>query len=201
MLKEYPPFDSSNPTLIRRIVNAYGEMIQERIDEGYEPYLLSIMFKEIRGPRNGVISQMLENTATAYDRSLTRIVRNPRSPSQQDKLPIWIACPDFPVAKGAKKQLRDVALNDGLHVHGIALLPPVNRLKGRGLRLDGHFVNQQRLYAGRGTQISRIVADPITQTPKKAVDYSFKALKRGRVTFDDIWIFPRSRDELSLKTG
>ena len=101
------------------------------------------------------------------------------------------------VEKKLREQLRDVALNDGLHVGGIALLPPVNRLNGRGLRLDGHFVNDQRLYAGRGSQIRRISADPIIQTPERATDYVLKALKRGRVSFDDIWIFPRSKGEIS----
>jgi hypothetical protein len=32
-----------DPTLIRRITAAYGEMIQEKIDEGFEPYLLTVM--------------------------------------------------------------------------------------------------------------------------------------------------------------
>jgi hypothetical protein len=164
-MKNYE-YRSYDPTLIRRITAAYGDMIQEKIDEGWDAYLLTIMFKEIRGPRFGVIPKMLQNTATAYERSLTGIVRNPISPSHADKLPIWIVCPDFPVAKEAKKRLRDVSLNDGIYVGGIALLPPVHR-KSWDCRLDGHFLNNQRLYAGRGSQIGRIVATPITHTPEK----------------------------------
>jgi hypothetical protein len=62
----------------KRIVAAYGEMIQEKINEGYDPYLLTIMSREIRGPRYGVISRILENTGEAYRRCLKRVVRNPR---------------------------------------------------------------------------------------------------------------------------
>jgi hypothetical protein len=190
-----------NPTHIRRIVAAYGDMIQQKIDEGFEAYLLTIMFRDIRGPRNGVISRMLEETSRAYRRCVTFIVRNPRSPSQAHNLPIWLCSPDFPVPKEAKKQLRDVALNDGVHVHGIALLPPNNRLAKRGLRLDGHFLNNQRRYTGRGSQIRTISSEPIIKTPERATDYVLKALKRGRVTMDDIWVFPPCLSELSSKKG
>jgi hypothetical protein len=122
------PFD---PTLIRRITAAYGDMIRNKVGAGMGRVSSLDHVQGIRGPRNGVISRMLQNTASAYDRSLTRIVRNPLSPSQAGKLPIWSVCPDFPVPKKAKTQLRDVALDDGLHVGAIALLPPVNRLNRR----------------------------------------------------------------------
>jgi hypothetical protein len=191
-------FESYDPTHIRRIVAAYGDMIQQKIDEGFEAYLLTIMFRDIRGPRNGVISRMLEETSRAYRRCVTFIVRNPRSPSQAHNLPIWLCSPDFPVAKEAKKQLRDVALNDGLHVGGIILVPPVSRLD---CRLDGHFLNNQRRYTGRGSQIRTISSEPIIKTPERATDYVLKALKRGRVTMDDIWVFPPCLSELSSKKG
>ena len=105
---EYQPF---NRDLTLKIVDGYIEMVQERIAQGYQPYILTILFREIRGPRNGVITRMLENTDEAYRRCLKRVVRNPRSPSQAHNLPIWICSPDFPVPKEAKNQLRDVALN------------------------------------------------------------------------------------------
>lgn len=40
---DYPTSDYG---ITRRIVNAYCEMVQETIDKDYEPYLLTIMFKE-----------------------------------------------------------------------------------------------------------------------------------------------------------
>src|SRR6188472_3680011 len=58
-----------------------------------------------------------------------------------------------------------------------------------------------RLYTGYGSQIRRISAEPIVETPERATDYTFKALKRGRVTMQNIWIFPRCLSELPSKRG
>jgi hypothetical protein len=99
----------------------------------------------------------------------------------------------------AKKPLRDVALNEGLHGGGIALISPNHRKSYS--RLDTHFLNNQHLYRTHGSQIARIVAVPLIETPHKATGYTLKALKRGRVGFDDVWIFPKSRSELPPKAG
>lgn len=49
--------------------------------------------------------------------------------------------------------------------------------------------------------LRRIHAEPIDRTPRKAVRYALKALERGRITFDDLIIFPFSRSELSLPSS
>jgi hypothetical protein len=140
---------------------------------------------------------MYRDVEMAYKTSMKRIVRDPRAESQADNLPIWLVSPDYPVPKMAKKPLRDVTLNDGLHGGGIALISPNHRKSYS--RLDTHFLNNQHLYRARGSHIARIVAVPLVETPHNATGYTLKALKRGRVGFDDIWIFPKSRSELPPK--
>jgi hypothetical protein len=105
---------------------------------------------------------------------------------------------DYPIRKRKKKAIKDVALNDGLHVGGIAMISPIHR-KDWDYRLDSYFLNHQDIFTGRGSHIRQIAAELIRETPEKATDYTFKALKRGRVTFDDVWILPVSRDELPPK--
>jgi hypothetical protein len=187
----------SDQALVRRVIGAYGDLVEEKQDHGWEAYLLSFMFHPIRGPRNVVLSVMSRDVEMAYNTSMKRIIRHPRAKSQADSLPIWLASPDYPVPKMAKKPLRDVALNDGLHGGGIALISPNHRKSYS--RLDTHFLNNQHLYRARGSHIARIVAVPLVETPHKATGYTFKALKRGRVGFDDVWIFPKSRSELPPK--
>jgi hypothetical protein len=44
-------------------------------------------------------------------------------------------------------------------------------------------------------------AEPIIETPERATDYVLKAIKRGRVSMDDTWVFPRSLSELPSKAA
>src|SRR5687768_15139896 len=90
--------------------------------------ILTFMFHRIPGRPQTVHRQMEKETERVYAIFVTRVVRKPTSPSAQGFLPIWILFPDFPVPKHAKKPLRDVALNDGRHIQGIALMPPVSRM-------------------------------------------------------------------------
>jgi hypothetical protein len=47
--------------------------------------------------------------------------------------------------------------------------------------------------------ITRLDVRPITETPERAVDYVFKTILRGRVSYDEgVLILPRARDELGL---
>lgn len=80
---------SSDYNVINRIITTYGNMIQEKIDESWDEYLLTLLFTEIRGPRSAVLSAMNWNAHVAYGKALTRIVRNPKSPSKAGMLPIW----------------------------------------------------------------------------------------------------------------
>ena len=109
---------------------------------------------------------MAKEIERIYATLLTRVVRHPRSPSAADMLPIWIFCPDFPVPKRKRQSLAKVMVNDGLHYHAIAVLPPTSRLQES---LRRHFRNNQGLYRGRNQLVSRIKAKKIRETPRKLV--------------------------------
>jgi hypothetical protein len=47
--------------------------------------------------------------------------------------------------------------------------------------------------------ISKIDVRPVVDGHQRVVDYVFKTMKRGRVTYDEgVLILPRARDELTL---
>ncbi|RIK85497.1 MAG: hypothetical protein DCC69_10120 [Hyphomicrobiales bacterium] len=130
-----------------------------------------------------------------YSRILTRTVRNPKAEKNRGHLPIIIAAFDLPVFKYDKDHLADIAINDGLHVHGIWMMPRKTRLEGD---LSGEFLNHQRRYAGPGRPISRIVSERIEKTPGRVTEYMLKTIGHGRMDLDGVIILPRSRRELSF---
>src|SRR5690242_3158237 len=131
-----------DPT-VREIINSgYGYMIKEKLEQGWDGYLISFMFNRISGRRSSVIHQMHREVKRVYATVLTRIIRDP-SKLPIAALPLWIVCPDYPVPKYAKQSLRDVTVNGGLHMQGIALIPPSSRMNER---FDQHFDLHQELY-------------------------------------------------------
>lgn len=176
---------------IDAVIQGYSSMITRKIEEGYTPYILSLLYKPLRGPRDRVLGEMERGIMEAYKTLLLRVARKPRSPAHRDRLPAWILVPDWPVAKRAKVGLREVLLNNGLHYQGLALIPPRGRLREG---LDEHFQLRQALYT-RGP-VARIHAEPITETPGRAVRYLFKSLQRRRADFDSVIILPRPISEL-----
>ena len=123
-------------TPVKEIINSgYGDMAKSRLRQGWDGYLISVMFNRVRGSRPSVIRQMHREVERIYSTVLTRIIRDPRKVPIVT-LPLWIVCPDYPVPKHAKQSLRDVTVNDGLHMHGTALTPPWNRMKERDEQFD-----------------------------------------------------------------
>ena len=179
------------------IINSgYGRMVTERLEEGWEGYLITFMFKSLRGARQSVIRQMEKEVERVYATVLTRIIREP-SKSPVAQLPLWIVCPDFPVPKHERAPLREVTINDGLHLHGIALIPPWNRMN---CGLDKHLELSQRLYVRAGYSLGRVHAVPITHDPEYVVGYGLKSISRRRLDFDHVLILPRSHSEMPSKT-
>src|SRR5829696_5658998 len=80
------------------ISSGYGGMARERLEEGWDGYLITFMFKSLRGSRASVIRQMEREVERVYATILTRIIREPRK-HPISELPLWIVCPDFPVPK------------------------------------------------------------------------------------------------------
>jgi hypothetical protein len=130
-----------------------------------------------------------------YATFLTRVVRKPRSDCKRDLLPRWLVCPDYPVPKHAKMDLGEVTVNQGRHMHGIGLMPPVSRMK-EGLEV--HFATNQRLYVRAGGLL-RVHAEKIESRPGYVTAYAFKSLRRGRADFADLVILPRPKDQVPVR--
>jgi hypothetical protein len=110
----------------------------------------------------GKMVQMNDEIERVYSTLITRVVRNPRSPFQSHLSPILIVVPDLPVRKRQKQPLNNLSINCGLHMHGY--------VKNRLLRLDVEVIDSNLAYV---------------------VDYAFKSVKKHKVDFDDILIFPK----------
>jgi len=145
-------------------LSAYGEWVEELIDSGMKAHFVTFMFNPLSGGVQVKRARMEEAITETYRRILTRTVRYPKAIKNRNRLPILIAAFDLPVFKYDKDHLADIAINDGLHVHGIWLMPPKTRLEGD---LSGEFLSRQFRYAGPGRQIRRIVSERIDETPRR----------------------------------
>jgi hypothetical protein len=179
--------------LLNDLINSgYGRMVRERLEEGWDGYLITLMFKSLRGSRASIIRQMEKEVERVYATVLTRIIREP-SKSPVAEFPLWIACPDFPVPKHEKTELWDVTINSGLHFHGLALIPPWSRMN---CGLDDHFELSQELYVRAGFSLARVHAVPITSNAGYVTGYALKSIPRRRMDFDHVLILPRSHSEM-----
>lgn len=176
---------------INTVIGGYCSMLTMKIEEGYTPYILSLMYKPLRGPLDWVLGEMEGGITQAYKTLLLRVARKPRSPAHRHRLPEWILIPDWPVPKRARASPREVSLNNGLHYQGLALIPPRSRLREP---LDEHFETHQALYTWG--PVERIHAEPITHDHRRVVLYLFKSLQRRRADFDSIIMLPKAISEL-----
>ena len=175
-------------------VGGYQKWIQDYIDRGWNPYCMSFMFHELPGNQSSILRQMKREIEQVYSRFVTRFERNPRSPARFQYLPVMILFADFPVFKWAKKSIRDVSINDGLHYGGVVLTPPVSRFQ---TTLEAHFGAEQDKYLSE--KLERIHVEPITRNATYVMDYVAKSYKRGRVSDEDIVILPKTPSELPSK--
>lgn len=183
-----------------QIIDAYGDYILDYRRKGWKAYFISFMFNHLRGSRDGLLRQMEKEVERVYATFLTRIIRDPthKRNVEQDLLPRWIICPDWPVPKRVKMSLQEVTINNGLHLQGFGLIPPTSRLR---TGLDEHFEEYQPLYVRSEGALQRVPATPITRTPKKVVGYGFKSIPRYRASFDDLIILPKALSEVKDQQG
>src|ERR1019366_3487969 len=109
------------------LLDAFGTWVTDYMDQGDQAYLTTFMFNYIPGNSKSIIGSMTKDIEQFYRTLVTRIVRNTRK-AQIHQLPKLIALPDRPVHKHFKQALQDVVVNDGLHVHGITMIPERSRL-------------------------------------------------------------------------
>jgi hypothetical protein len=74
------------------------------------------------------IEQMHQEIIRLYSKIVISVVRNPTRPTWADRLPRGLFLPDSFLGY-RKMKSRDVLLNDGLHMHGIIIMPKKSRLK------------------------------------------------------------------------
>lgn len=177
----------------REIVTHWGRYIENQVNDGWTPYLLTFQYRQIGGSRRRMIDEMSKEVERVYATLLTRVVRRPASPHSLGKHPVWIVCPDYPVWKREKQLVRDVTVNDGIHFQGIGLMPPKSRL---AQPLDEHFDENAAFYVRGKLPLIRAHAKPITESIGRATDYTMKAFKTGRVSHDEMLILPRALSEI-----
>src|SRR6516165_10832387 len=137
---------------------------------------------------------MKDELQRVYSTFLTRVHRKPRSASP-DELPILIGAADLPVYKRDRSSAPTVHCNGGLHFHALLLVPPASRIQQS---VDEHFQINDELYRGRLGLIRTIHVRPVADGYERVVDYVFKTVLRGRVSYDEgILLLPRSNGELT----
>ncbi len=156
--------------------------------------MVTFMFEPLPGSEATVLRQMFVEVERFHRSLLTRVVRKPRSAKGMSKAPRLFAFPDRPVFKHQKQALEAVVVNDGLHLHAVVLVPRQSRL---GTGLKKHVRENERLYLGNHGKLRRVDVQRLKRgTEAKAVDYSAKTWRRGRMSMDEVLVLPRSASEL-----
>jgi len=137
---------------------------------------------------------MKDELQRVYSTFLTRVHRKPRTASPHN-LPILIGAADLPVYKRDRSSAPTVHCNSGLHFHALLLVPAASRLEES---VDEHFRFNDELYRGKLGLIRTIHVRPVVNGAERVLDYVFKTVLRGRVSYDEgILLLPRTNGELS----
>jgi hypothetical protein len=190
---EYDRICRVDPTT-RQLVDGYAQLVIDRVDCGWSCHLMTFPFSQLPGPRGAVIQAMRDELHRVYSTFVTRTNRRPRTASP-DELPILIGTADLQVYKRDPTSSPLILCNGGLHFHGLLLVPPTSRL---GLPVAEHFRDYRDMYLGKRRLIRELDVRPVTETHECVVDYVFKTILRGRVSYDEgILLLPRAHDELA----
>lgn len=180
-------FGSTRSELLELQV-AYGQMVQDRVANGYSPFLLTFKFRQLPFERQAaMVEVMLRDVEHVYQRLLNRFTRHPYRPCERDRCSILIAAPDLPVPKHDNSSQPEHTTNDGLHVHGIFLQPPNSRFKGSFLS----WLEQNEEKVISGTWLCNLHVVAITGTPEKATVYVMKTVGK-RLPLDGVLVLPRA---------
>ena len=178
----------------KELITGLANRTKQLLDEGWQGYFTTFMFNRIRGGTTQVNRQMQKQIEGTYASFLTRLNRRPNGSGAVH--PKLIACPDWPVPKNEKIPVKEFLINDGLHHHGILLIPPgPSRLK---VSIDQHFTDNQSYYIREGI-LARIDVRPFrNEDVYDVTDYAFKGLKTNRLPSEEtLVILPKSHLEIS----
>jgi hypothetical protein len=192
--RDSPYKDFTVSTNRRRHVEGLVNLIEGRIDQRWSPSFLTFQFEQLPGKAGAILRQMRTEIETIYRKLVCRVQRFPTTRLGSLNVPLLFSCADLPVPKHKKRTIAEVAVNGGLHHHGIFLLPPTSRLR---TDLASHFADDQARYLA-GSRLSSIFAEPIEGNLEKVVGYAFKGMVSGRLPYDDAFlVLPRSLSELA----
>lgn len=178
-------------------IETYARWMQEKVDDGWDPYLMTFMFNHLPYGSGNRFHTMMQQVENVYVKVLHNVLRRSIAPAQIEKRPIWIVCPDFPVWKHAKQDIRDISINDGQHIHALGVFPNDSRLRTAVTWL---IRDRPHIFAPPGGLLRRVQADLITsETTGYVMGYILKSIAKRRATLDDILVLPRAREELIRK--
>jgi len=178
---------------INRYIAGIGQMVTDYIEQGFEAYMVSFMFRLTLLESGTKDQQMRDEVSRVYARFITECVRNPWSEKNRDNRPVLFGCQDWPVWKRNKKDRLMSLPWEGAHWGSILLVPPRVRLK-QGVK--DHFERYKRhVYIRPGMPLSRIHVEHITYEPRLAVEYTLKSLPHRKCSMDDLFILPFSQSE------
>lgn len=196
-IKQSGKIASTAATLLHRPehwLTEFARLVTDRLDNGWSGYMVTVMFSNIHGSRPSVLQTMKDDVARLYSILVTDVHRKPRT-APTDQLPVLLGALDLPVIKRRRMVGTQPSYNDGLHFHGLVLLPPTSRLKQD---LAEYFHEKRGLYVRAGKPIERIHVQPLDHDPTRATDYVLKTVRKGRISYDDgVLVFPRARSELA----
>ncbi|RLQ86837.1 hypothetical protein D8780_00085 [Notoacmeibacter ruber] len=180
----------------QQITRSYGEWLESYVAAGYEPTLLTFMFREIAGSRSRQMQEMESIITKVYASFTTRVHRHP--PKDLTKRALWIGCADWPVPKSLSKKdhFRNILSNDGLHYHVVSLTPMRRRFPKA--TVEEHLFDNQGVYAPPNEPLLQLHARSIEEEDvAKATRYAMKSLDRNRVESGYTLVLPLSSSEVS----
>lgn len=183
----------------QQLTAGYDELIQDHINASWEPYFLSFMFNHVSGSIPRKMEIMKYEVGRVYSILTRQVVRWPDRNGWKELRPKFIGSPDLPVYKHEKELVRNLKINDGLHYHVVALMPPTRRTLGNAgldkvvygrqsrllVPLKQHLRDEYHFYHNEA--LSRIHAAVITKGTM--AEYTLKAFKSGRVEYDAIQVW------------
>ncbi len=175
------------------VIQGYTELVTDRIKDGWSCDLLTFLFSHISGSRSVVIDRMKDEIERIYSTFVTRVRRKPRTASPNE-LPVLIGVADLPVYKRDRTSSPMFLCNGGLHFHAVLLVPTASRLK---VSVDEHLRAHKDLYLGNSGPIGDLHVQPATYGYDRVVDYAFKTVLRGLISYDDgVLLLPRATREV-----
>ena len=184
-------------TYTERQVHAYAKWIEELLENGWNAFILTIMFRQLAGSTALIRSQMMQEAERIIWWLSEDMVRNPWSEIGRKKLPRVFYSLDWPVYKRDKKLSKQIIrANNGLHVQGILLKRKSTLLRQSLLSYVAEYQDHLR---GKHNKVDVIDVKPIDRTPRVAGEYVLKAYQRRLIDDSGIMVLPKSLSEMRCR--